>query len=390
MLSTGSGPATRRADRRPDRRRQRRRPDPAHDRRSRCPQPACWSACSTRGPTQRKGARVLLVLDVSGSMAEPAERRRRHQARPGQARRDRRARPVQGRPTRSACGCSRPSSAATGPEPTSTWCPSAPIGANSERARRRIDELSPAQRHAAVRRRRQESYQTMLDGYDADEDQRRRAAHRRAQRGRRPRATTTSATDAHRGRCGRRRQGDSVEAGAHLHDRLRVRRRHRHAQGHLRGDQRGRLLRASDPATHQPGVHRGRQQLLTSSASLRSATASSPPRWRAIHHRRRRRSWPSGPATAIGDPDRPGARSARWSAARRSLAGRVGWAIALPRRARATRESTRSCWPSRGGEPCRATRSPSRNDQVADTVRRARCAGGSRGALVDRHSIEEQ
>ena len=43
---------------------------------SRCPTRRCWSASSIKWDEQRKAARVLLVIDVSGSMGDPADARR--------------------------------------------------------------------------------------------------------------------------------------------------------------------------------------------------------------------------------------------------------------------------------------------------------------------------
>ena len=111
-----------------------------------CPTRRCWSRLLDLWAEQRKAARVLLVIDVSGSMGDRRPTTGRHQARPGQAGGGRRARPVQGRRRR------RPAHLLHRPQPgpsrptTSTSCPiGADRRATASRSRRRSAASIPTQ-----------------------------------------------------------------------------------------------------------------------------------------------------------------------------------------------------------------------------------------------------
>ena len=263
--SSASVPATPTvADRRPDRRRERRRSRPAADAARGARARRCWSACSTSGTQQRKAARVLLVIDVSGSMGDPATRgRRRDEARPRQAGRHRRRSTSSRTRTRSACGSSRPTSATTAtdvPRPradrrrsadnagaararrSTTWCP--PNGTPLYDVTRRVatttmlDGYDPTRINAVV---------LLTDGRneDGDPDDDARPARRPA---RRPAARAARAQSSQPVRIFPIAYGADADL--------------RRAPADRRGDQRG---RRTTPATRRrinQGLHRRRQQLL--------------------------------------------------------------------------------------------------------------------------------
>ncbi len=143
---------------------------------------------------QRKEARVLLVLDISGSMGEPATDER-DQARPRQGGGGQRARPVQGRRRGRAVGVQHRSRRRR---------PELPRGRargadrREPRPARGTDPRPvPHERHAAVRR-----HVEVVRGDARDlrpgEDQRHRVPHRRRQRRRQPRRRRRSVRRPHR------------------------------------------------------------------------------------------------------------------------------------------------------------------------------------------------
>ena len=218
----------------------------------------------------RKDARVLLVLDVSGSMGDPA-RRRQDQARPRQGGGGRAPSTSSRTPTRSGCGCSPPTSAA--PTRTcATSCRSARSATSRERARR--SRSRPSSRRTARRCTTSPSkaYESMLDDVRPGEDQRRRAAHRRRERRRRPRRRRAAVRRADPDAAGRQR-GSSVAAGAALHDLLR--------RGRRRRSRCGRSPRPPAPPRTTPATRR---------PSTRCSPPSSPTsdgRWRDARFRDR-------------------------------------------------------------------------------------------------------
>ena len=134
---------------------------------SRCPHPTCSSRLLDQWAEQRKPARVLLVIDVSGSMGDPATPGRRATklelakqaaiASLGSSRTT----------TRSGCGSSRPTRRPRPGATPSTWCPSAADRpATAEALAQRIDDLVPHQRHAALRRDRRRLPRRCVEAYD--------------------------------------------------------------------------------------------------------------------------------------------------------------------------------------------------------------------------------
>ena len=153
--------------------------------RSACPSRRCSCGSSSGGREQRKAARVLLVIDVSGSMGEDAGDSGETKLDLAKRAAGRRPRPVQGRRRGRPAHLLHRASPRPSRPTTSTWCRSGRIGDNREaidvdasdepRARRR------ARRSTRSRRRRTT---TMRENFDPAAHQRGRAAHRRPERGR--------------------------------------------------------------------------------------------------------------------------------------------------------------------------------------------------------------
>ena len=153
---------------------------------SRCPTPPVMVELLDRWDEQRKSARVLLVIDVSGSMGDPATPR---PARPSSTwpSRPPSTRSTSSRTTtRSACASSPPTS---GPAPSDLIvdlaCRSADrptAGASCAAAITRPAPRATARRSTTSPR---QSYDDAVDGLRPHPDQRRGPAHRR-------RATTTA------------------------------------------------------------------------------------------------------------------------------------------------------------------------------------------------------
>ena len=394
---------------------QRRRPDPADGRARGARRRRCWSACSTRGPSSARTARVLLVLDVSGSMGDPATATTaRPEARPRPAGRGRAPSTSSRTPTRSACGCSRTDLLG---RPDPNYRELVPIGA--DRANR------------DVHRRRDHAPSSRRNGtplYDVDAASRTRRCSTATTRRRStpsccsPTARTTTATldddDAAVRRPDRDaavgQRGRVVAPGPGVHDLLRRRRRHRSTLRAIAQATIGRALRRQQPGHDRAGVHRRDLELLTATSrwpDARSATASSPRGWpgddvaarhRAVRRRRRRRRSSSGLPIALAAGDRcarlgrAGARrrprrrhraaSVEPERAERAVAGATSrpprtskarfdrvvagsGRRAAPRAARrAVAAGSTTASPSRGASPDAATRSSSAHRQARHRV----------------------
>ena len=145
----------RRVDRQPHRRAATASTPTSPRRCSRCPQPEVLTELLDDWQDQRKPARVLLLVDVSGSMSRGRRpRHRRHQARAGQAGRRSRRSTSSTTTTRWASGCSRRTSATTD-DPEGQYLELVPTGRIGD-VRENLEDQGPRpvahQRHAAVPR----------------------------------------------------------------------------------------------------------------------------------------------------------------------------------------------------------------------------------------------
>ena len=259
----------------------------------------------------RKDARVLLVLDISGSMGETAAATGGpsstspgggdQRARPVQGQRRGRAVGVQHRPRRRRPERPRPRAARPDRRPA--------------RPARGADRRAVPTNGTPLYKVAQKAYESMVAGYDptkinaivlltdgvnddgdpADDDEQFAELIETLQVGQR---------------------GIERAAGAAVHDLLRRRRRHDRAAGDQPGDERGDLQR-QQPGDHRAGVHRRDQQLLTWRGA-RSAIGSSRRGWRG-RSCRRSASCCSAPAppprSSSGCRSRPRPASGRWRGA---------------------------------------------------------------------------
>ncbi len=239
------------------------------------PRPPVLVDLLNRWSQQRKAARVLLVIDISGSMkdrASPdspdtkldlAKTGRRRLAGPVQTRRPGGPAGVLHRPgARQRRLLARPRAHRPHvPEP----------GHPEER-----DRGAGAHAGHPALRRGQPVVRSDGGGLRPGPHQRRGPAHRRPERRRRPEQRPTAAGVAAR-RPPPPEPGGERTAGAPVHHRLRPRRRPGRAQADGRGDERC-LLRRQRPQEHHEGLHRRGEQLLTC-PGCRPATGCSHPRW---------------------------------------------------------------------------------------------------------------
>ena len=246
---------------------------------------------------QRKEARVLLVLDISGSMGELATDNETKLDLAKQA---------------AVTALDQFKDA----DEVGLWVFSTDLGGDDPNYREAVPSRAdrrgpcpargtdprpvPHERHAAVRR-----HVEVVRGNARDlrpgEDQRHRVAHRRRQRRRQPRRRRRGVRRTHRpAAIGQRRR--QLATGARVHDLLRRRRRRGDAAGHRPSDV-GRPLRRIEPGHDPAGVHGRHLQLLERQLSQpwpdpASAIASSPRRSRAPSCRRS--------ASCCSVPRRPG------------------------------------------------------------------------------------
>ena len=312
----------RRRRRRADRRRPTASTPTSRRRCSRSPAPRCMIDLLDKWAEQRKSARVLVVLDVSGSMGDVADQDdRRDQARPRQAGGHRRARPVQGR------GRGRPAHLHHRTTTADRHRDPRPRARSSRSGRTR----SACAARSATRcplngtplyEVTRTSFEEVLDSYDPDRINAVVAAHRR--RSRTTASPTTTRTSCRRcssvlrvrrrarpaSRCASSRSPTATEADLDVlrHDR--------------RGDQLG-VVRRQRPEDDQQGLHRGRVQLLTRGQAQLPRPVLHARRWRGpspspVGHPRRRGPRPRSASLAVR------ARSALAGRARRRAPARVG------------------------------------------------------------------
>ena len=310
----------------------------------RCPSPPVMVELLDKWGTQRKGARVLLVLDVSGSMERPGRPPTASETKLDLAKQAAIDALDQFKPD-DQVGL-RVFSTDLGPQNEAIFLDLVPDRTDRRptggAARRRSATSIPTD-GTPLYEVTGRSFEQMVDEYDPDPHQRRRAADRRPQRRRQPERRRPAAAgllaDLRRDARARTAKPVRIFPIAYGSDAdVGVLQQIAEATN-------GASLRRQRPEDDHQGVHRGGEQLLTMALLDRSATGSSPRRSPGRSRRRRRscwpgRAWPSACVVGLARSAPPSA-----SARRPGPAGRGG---RPPQRAR-HRASTRSGSTNRGG-----------------------------------------